>query len=132
MTDKKKRPGRTREFEYRLKRLDVFQTLGLAFIRYGSLVVIFATIGSALKQLAGKDTYADIFVGIFANAEISVYLSYAVGGSATIWALMERKLRGDKTREMASRIQELEQKIDPGRSSSHLTERGQTRPEDKQ
>jgi len=41
------------------------------------------------------------------------------------------KLKKDAIERMAGRIKELETKMDPGRSSSRLTPRGETRSEDK-
>ncbi len=48
-----------------------------------------------------------------------------------IYIVKQNKFIGDKTKQMAKHNQELEEKIDPKRTSSQLTERGQTNPLDK-
>jgi len=48
-----------------------------------------------------------------------------------IFIMKQNKFIGDKTAQMTKHNQELEKQIDPKRTSSQLTERGQTNPLDK-
>lgn len=48
-----------------------------------------------------------------------------------IYSVRQNKFIGDKTAQMTKHNQELEEKIDSKRTSSQLTERGQTNPLDK-
>jgi hypothetical protein len=80
--------------------------------------------------LAGHQTLADIGLKLIANVTLSQSVSWTATGGATIWALSERGLRKRMIRQKAKRIQELEQTIDPNRSSSSLLADGSTRPED--
>jgi hypothetical protein len=84
----------------------------------------------SVVALAGKHTLADIGLKLLANVTISQSVSWAATGGATIWAVSERRLRKKIIHQKAQRIQELEQHIDPDRSSSSLLPDGSTRPED--
>ena len=48
-----------------------------------------------------------------------------------LWALWERSLRRRKTQTLTTRIQELETRLDPNRTSSGLLDTGDTHPDDK-
>lgn len=48
-----------------------------------------------------------------------------------LWAIIERSLRKRKTVKLTKRIEELETKIDPQRTSSGLLSTGETHPDDK-
>lgn len=83
----------------------------------------------SLEVLAGKDTTASILVQWLTSPEKSgstvtpfAVLSLLFFG----WALLERRLRRKTISRMGGRIAELEQTIDPERSSSGLTHDGQT------
>jgi hypothetical protein len=45
--------------------------------------------------------------------------------------LKQRKLRRDVVERLSSRVPFLEKQLDPGRTSSKLTDRGDTNPEDR-
>ena len=59
--------------------------------------------------------------------QIFLYLLMAL---LIFWALMERRLRKKKIRSMSIYIKELEKRLDPDRTSSDLTDTGDTNPED--
>jgi len=101
-------------------------------IKYGSLALIFYWISSAIQALAGKYTFADIGVKFLAQLSISQSISYATGAGGVLYGMRERKLRRDKTEYLANRNRELEERLDPKRSSSRLTGRGTTRKEDRE
>jgi hypothetical protein len=103
-----------------------------ALIKYGSVVVIFYYLNSAVRALAGQHTYADIGVKFLAQLSISESASYIAGAGGVLYGIRERKLRRDKTDYLAERNRELEKKLDPGRTSSRLTRRGTTRKEDRE
>lgn len=96
----------------RLKIIDAIDANLRLFIRYG------------------KHTFADVGVRFLADVRIGNALSYAVGAGGIAYGARQRKLRGDTIQKMGDRIKELETAIDPNRSSSGLTKRGHTRPED--
>lgn len=95
-------------------------------LRYG--IPSYAAIQIA-KVLAGKTTLANIALSFAQNN--SDQLQYFVWGILILWALAERWLRRQKTRFLHRRILDCEKRLDPDRSSSHLTEAGETHPNDK-
>lgn len=103
----------------------------LSVIRWGAIVLIARYAYMAIDTLAGKTTIAELFVQFFSQLEVSTKISWvvAVGGFAYGWK--QRRLRKDTVERLQSRIQALEKRTDPGRSTSHLTPRGDTRPEDR-
>jgi hypothetical protein len=114
----------------RLKKIDAIDANLRLIIRYGFLALVAFFAYRAIDVLAGKHTLADLGVKILADVKIGNAVSYAVGGGGIAYGARQRKLRGDTIQKMGKRIKELETAVDPGRSSSGLTERGHTRPED--
>lgn len=102
----------------------------LSAIRWGGLGWIAWQAQVAISNLAGKTTLADIGVGFLADVQVSVVLSWVVGGAGIMYGRSQRKLRRDTVERLQARNQELEKLLDPNRSSSQLTARGETRPED--
>lgn len=85
--------------------------------------------GNILAPLAGENTALSLGISLLADLKLSVAITLA--GGAAVWAVVERALRHRKTEYLQRRIKELETMIDPGRSSSGLTEEGKTNPNDK-
>ncbi len=85
----------------------------------------------AIDSLAGQSTLADIAVNFMTNIKVSVVVSWTVAGGGVFYGLRQRKLRRDTVERVQKRNQKLEAIIDKRRTSSQLTPRGDTRPEDK-
>jgi hypothetical protein len=117
-------------YTFRFKTLDVLSTSLQAAIKWGALVCIAYLASKSIGILAGKVTLADIGIGFLANVKLSQGISYiaCIGGVA--YGLRERKLRRDAIQHLSGRKRDLERMIDHQRSSSGLTPRGTTRPED--
>jgi hypothetical protein len=93
--------------------------------------------------LSGKVTIADLGLkvdGDFVTVEckFAIITGLTVGGIGLIVGLLgaiygrsQRKLRQDVIESKSTRIRELEALIDPSRSTSNLTVRGDTRKEDR-
>lgn len=110
----------------------VFRTLR-TLIRCGTVALIFYWGFGALEALAGQDTKLSIALSLVFTvlAEIKFAIAIALTGLATAWAFLERTLRLRKVDSMQGRIKHLEGIIDPTRSSSGLTTRGTTNPQDR-
>ena len=82
----------------------------------------------SVDALAGDVTVADIGVGvrILGNVKVSTILCTAVGVLGTVYGLQQRSLRKSTTERLTARIEDLERRIDPKRSTSGLTSRGDT------
>jgi hypothetical protein len=107
-----------------------FKTLRTA-IRSAGVFGCVWVLGQALSTLAGKDTDLAVDAALSLVAETSVAISFSVAGLCAIWAVAERWIRQRALQRQQTRLRELEQYIDPGRSSSQLTEHGETNPSDR-
>jgi len=103
----------------------------LSLIRWGAIVMIARYGYLAIDSLSGKSTLADIGVNFLSNIKVSVALAWSAGVGGIIYGVNQRKLRKDTIERLQKRIQELESNIDSNRTTSNLTPRGDTRPEDK-
>lgn len=100
-------------------------------IKWGGLCFLAWCFKESIEALAGKDTLSDIKIALLSDLNINQWLAYAVGGGGIVYGLSQRHLRKSTVETIQSRNQKLEKMVDPKRSSSNLTPRGNTRPEDK-
>lgn len=100
-------------------------------IKWGALVIIFRYGYLAMVALAGKTTLADIGINFLGKAQVSNVIAWLFGGGGAVYGVSQRNLRHSTTETLQNRIKALEAREDPKRSSSHLTPRGESRPEDK-
>ena len=100
-------------------------------IRWGAIVLIVRYGYLSIEALSGQQTLADIGVNFLTHIKVSVAVAWSVAAGGVLYGMKQRKLRRDTVERLQKRNQELESRIDPNRSSSELTSRGDTRPEDK-
>lgn len=77
-----------------------------------------------VRELAGKTTIVSFVADYFSKVGHSAPWSLAT--LFGLWGIGERKLRQRKVKNMSDHIQQLEQEKDPNRTSSGLTQTGQT------
>lgn len=82
----------------------------------------------AIYSLSGRHTFADIGIAVLSDVKISCALAYTFGVGGILFGLKYKSLKADNVERTGNRIAELEKELDPGRSSSRLTSRGETRP----
>jgi hypothetical protein len=99
-------------------------------IRWGGLILITRYLYLTVAALAGQQTTADIGINLLADLRITEAFAILFGSSGIAYALGQRKLRRDTVERLQGRIKKYERLLDPERSSSNLTARGETRPED--
>lgn len=99
-------------------------------IRWGGLVGLGYELVQVVRAVAGKETTANILVKILANVTITQGVLTTVAAGSTVLYLKERSARRKAVQRLHPRIKELEEQIDPKRSSSTLTEMGDTNPSD--
>lgn len=114
----------------RLRIIEALDANGRLLIKYGFLAFVAYCAYGASAVLAGKYTFAQIGIRVLGDIKIANSIGYVVGGGGIIYGRRQKKLKEDTIQKLAPRIRELETAIDPMRSSSGLTERGRTRPED--
>ena len=119
------------EKDVRVRRIDGIVSTVQYGIMWFSLVGISAFFYLATKSLAGQHTFADIGIKVIGDFKVSEALSYLFGAGGVGYGLRERKLRRQTTERFAARTSTLEKLVDPERTSSRLTTRGTTNPEDR-
>ncbi len=105
--------------------------------RHGDAIAFWIGVGYCVKQLAtasqafsGKTSLAGLKFSILANVNFVWTASVTVSGISIVLYLKERSMHRKTRARLAARITDLESKIDPLRTSSHLTPEGLTRRED--
>lgn len=101
-----------------------------SLIKWGALVAMTGYCYLSIETLAGKSTFADIGVFVLADLGISKGLSWLLAVLSVGYGLRQRSLRKRTVERLHARIRELERGYDPGRTSSGLSPRGDTHPED--
>lgn len=115
------------EFQLRALRIDRIASVVETAIRYGCLALIALFGWLSVRSLAGQATFADIGIRVITDMRLSEALAYLFGGGGIAYGLGEPRLRRNRTKQFTARTAALEQRLDPNRSSSQLTERGTTR-----
>lgn len=104
-------------------------------IRYGTFLLIayFLTNSwdSIFDSLAGRETDANILVEVLSNFTITHTLSLTVTFGAIFIAIRERSLRKKEIERLVELRSLYVKQFDSNRSSSGLTKRGETQPEDR-
>jgi hypothetical protein len=110
------------------KTADVVRTL----LRVGGTVGVFYLIYVTLTAFAGKTSSANLrFVAkVITSLRLDQVISYLAALVGLVYGLYERSLRRGYIEKFSGRIEELESRLDPGRSSSGLPSTGETRPDD--
>jgi len=95
----------------------------------------------SIDKISGKDTNAAIDLNLNADANIILSILNKIGIEKIIcwtiiiislfYAWIQQRLRYKKTAYLQNRIEELEKQIDPHRTSSGLTNTGETPKEDR-
>lgn len=101
-------------------------------VPWGSAVLIAWYFYKSVSSLAGQYTFAQIGVRFLGDLRISEGVAYCFGAGGVVYGFNRHRLHQKNIERTALRISELEKQLDPKRSSSRLTPRGKTRPEDKQ
>lgn len=113
------------------RKIDAVVTISKAAIKYGALVLCFFYVYKIAGVLAGKVTFASLFLKILANAKVSDGICILLAGGGSVYGLSQRQLRRSAINRLTARPKELELAIDVSRSTSGLTTEGTTRPEDR-
>jgi hypothetical protein len=135
--DKEKRPKGQQQappldqLGYRAYRLQVVLSSVNHLIRVGGVVACFYFMYRSVEVLAGRTTFAEIGMEFLANVTISKAVAWIFGAGGVVYGMRQGALKKSTVARLSSRIEELEQRIDPRRSSSMLTPRGETNPGDR-
>ena len=130
MAKRRSRSEAELKYAFRVRLVDMIGATVQTSIPWVCAVAIAGFTYLSIDSLAGRYTLADIGVAVLADIKISELLAYIFGGGSVLYGLKNRRLKADNVERMAGRIADLEKERDPGRSSSRLTPRGDTRPGD--
>lgn len=125
-------PARQVANDWKLRLIDGLTVILRRLIKYGALVLIARYGFLSIQALAGRQTGASIALQVLANVTFSKGVAWATAAGGVAYGEAQRRLKKKVIRSRANRIQELEEMIDPQRSSSALMSDGSTRPEDKE
>lgn len=117
-----------------LKRLGVAQAAAAivnTIVRWGGSVLIARYAFLSIEALAGETTLASIGVNVLSDIRVSYALAWLLAGGGVAYGVRQRTLRRDTVSRIQERNRDLEAARDPKRSSSRLTLRGETQPEDR-
>lgn len=113
-----------------MHRISKLVTVLQNLIRWTGIVLIARYGFLAIESLSGQTTLADVTIALLGNVNVSIALAWTVALSGTAYGWHQRNLRKDTIERLHARIHQLENRLDDRRSSSQLTTRGETRPED--
>jgi hypothetical protein len=99
-------------------------------LKYSCIAFCVWTAGDAVKSLSGRVTLTDMRFNFLGSVAIERTLCAGAAAGGIFYGYKQRKLRQKKTEHLEGRIHQLENTIDPGRTSSHLTPLGTTNPRD--
>src|SRR5205807_2725522 len=109
---------------------DLLRSQGRYLIVSGAVILCVYFLSAAMRGFAGQITTASFTLRLLVNIFVKWALTMTVSGLSLALYFRERR-QHEKTRErLTKRITELELRIHPARTSSHLTSRGRTRKED--
>ncbi len=87
-------------------------------IKWGGVAISAFFVYKAVGVLAGQTTEANILIKVLADFRVSEAVAWILAGSATAVAARTRQLGQKKSKRLGERIKELEERIDPDRSST--------------
>jgi hypothetical protein len=122
------------DHQYRMAKWQSFTVLGKSLLRLLTIATIGGSVFFCIRELAGRETLADIrfqaIADLKANRWFSITASWILTFLSGGWAFGERLLRKKTIERTAAESSKLQGLIDPSRHSSRLTTRGETDPED--
>lgn len=112
----------------------VVEQIGLA-VRWLAVCGVVAYVSYNLEKilvaLAGKETKADVLVSFLADVEFNVYVAWGLAAGCILYGAAQARLRRKEIEASHDHIVELERQIERRRTSSRLTNHGDTNPSDK-
>jgi hypothetical protein len=96
----------------------------------GGVVGIAYIIGQAAESLGGKPLAVDIGLRFIADMSLDRWASYALAALTTGAYIRRKRLHKRSVKSLAPYKKKYQQLLDKNRSSSNLTETGDTHPED--
>ena len=96
-----------------------------------TIVAIASFAAKVLLAYAGKHTDATVIIKLITSIQLDRWIAWAAGAMGVTYGVRQRHLRRKAIERTTKRPIELEQVMDPKRTSSQLTTLGTTRREDR-
>lgn len=120
-----------RNVRYKVERNGQIASVVNNLIRWGGLVAIVYFIAHTLQSFSGQTTLAAISVKLLGSLRANDAAAWIFGAGGMGWGWRERRLRRNVNKNLGGRVAELEGVIDPKRTSSKLTQTGDTPPDER-
>jgi len=122
------------ELDYRrsFHRLETVNEIVQLAIKWGILGYLGHCAFLIVQALAGKSTFADIGIRVFGNLNVSDGIITVLAGGGWVYGLGQRQLRRRNIQRTVPAKNALERLLNPTRTSSDLTSKGTTPPENEQ
>jgi hypothetical protein len=128
------RKDRELDHEFRMRLVQAISLGWQQLLIFGAVTVTGICLYYSVRELAGRQTLADLHFSAIANLVANKYfgliLPWGFAGAAASWGYGERWLRKRHINRVSSESSELQKLVDPGRRSSHLNKSGETSRED--
>ena len=105
-------------FLRRVHRSESFTVIATQFIKWGGLFGIAYVGYLSIAVLAGRATTASILVNFLGDLRTSQTVSWLLTAGGISYGAAQSKLRKQTEKRLGDRVKELEEQIDPRRSSS--------------
>lgn len=99
-------------------------------VRWAGCCVIAYFAYRSVDALAGQQTTADIGINLLGKFELSDVFAVLFGGGGLFYGVQQKRLRQSTVERLQGRVRGFEKDKDRDRTSSGLTPRGETNPED--
>lgn len=93
-------------------------------VRWGAAVWIASYLYRSVVVLAGETTVADFGLRVLGDLQVSTALAWVVAVCGAGYGTWERRVRKKAIERLTPRHRDLERQLDPRRTSSGLTPRG--------
>ena len=117
-----------------MAKMATLTTFVKSFFRFMAIAVIALAVWLCLRELAGRQTFADIRFAVLsdlkANRGFGLTTSWLLTLCTGAWGYGERRLRKQHIERTSSEGSKLQRMLDNNRRSSRLTKKGETGPED--
>jgi hypothetical protein len=120
-----------RRFRLFSQGIDGFFALGRTGLVVLAVIVVFGYAKDVLITFAGKETAANLALSLIVKLQADRWFAYLFGVAGAGYGVVERQLRRRNIKRLTARTEELEKRLHPARTSSGLTPKGRTRPEDR-
>jgi len=115
------------KYQLRFRVVDpVSKAFDLLIPGIAAVLVAYFGVFRPVHDLAGRQTAASFGLALFADVKPDEIIAWLMAFVGWFFGINAQRLRRNTTERLTNRIQELERRIDPNRTTSGLTPRGRT------